>query len=173
MFDAAGTERTGTTETAIGGRRSLTFGDLAKAYLEDYELQRYRSMNTPSRGSATYGLLDGWAADAITGDAIRSISYTADSSWPSRHDQPGNVGSQPHVPTSRFSVASFDGCRSFRTASKRTLRARASSSTTSTSRCGTELPPAYQTSLTSRTTRAGAETRFWSWCGTKSTSLAA
>lgn len=72
MFDEAGAARTGSTETAIGGRRPLTFGDLAKAYLEDYELQRYRSMNTAKpRVGHLRDFFDGWAADAITGDAIR------------------------------------------------------------------------------------------------------
>jgi integrase len=50
-----------------------TFDTLAQAYLEDYLLQRYRSLST-ARGRvehlrATFG---GWAAEAITADQVRS-----------------------------------------------------------------------------------------------------
>ena len=59
-------------ETGIGGRRRLTFEEMAKAYLEDYELQRYRSMNTAKpRVGHLGGFFGTWTADAITGDAIR------------------------------------------------------------------------------------------------------
>jgi integrase len=73
MFDAAEAAGTGSMETETGRRHTLTFEDLAKAYLEDYELQRYRSMNTAKpRVGHLRGFFDGWAADAITGDAIRT-----------------------------------------------------------------------------------------------------
>ena len=72
MFDAAEAAGTGSVETETGRRHTLTFDDLAKAYLEDYELQRYRSMNTAKpRVGHLRDFFDAWAADAITGDAIR------------------------------------------------------------------------------------------------------
>jgi len=51
----------------------LTFDILAQAYLEDYALQRYRTMNT-ARGRVEHlrGFFGGWAAEAITADRVRS-----------------------------------------------------------------------------------------------------
>jgi integrase len=51
----------------------LTFDILAQAYLEDYTLQRYRTMNT-ARGRVEHlrGFFGGWAAEAITADRVRT-----------------------------------------------------------------------------------------------------
>lgn len=50
----------------------LTFDTMARAYLEDYQLQRYRTMNTARpRVEHLRGVLGGWAAERITADAIR------------------------------------------------------------------------------------------------------
>src|SRR5216684_1119406 len=50
----------------------LTFDVMARAYLEDYVLQRYRTMNTARpRVEHLRGLLGGWAVEAITADAVR------------------------------------------------------------------------------------------------------
>jgi integrase len=50
----------------------LTFDDLARAYFEDYELQRYRSMATAKpRVAHLRDWFGGWQASAITPDSIR------------------------------------------------------------------------------------------------------
>jgi integrase len=49
-----------------------TFDTIATAYLEDYVLQRYRTMNTARpRVEHLRGFLGGWPVDAITADAVR------------------------------------------------------------------------------------------------------
>ena len=51
---------------------TLTFNDLALAYLEDFALQRYRSMNTAKpRVGHLRGFFDGWLATAITTESNR------------------------------------------------------------------------------------------------------
>ena len=51
---------------------SLTFEDVARAYLEDYELQRYRSMNTAKpRVGHLRSFFGAYTVDEITGDAVR------------------------------------------------------------------------------------------------------
>jgi len=51
----------------------LTFQDLARAYLEDYVLQRYRSMSTAKPRVEHLREVFGTATtDDITGDAVRS-----------------------------------------------------------------------------------------------------
>ena len=55
-----------------GPTETLTFNDLALAYLEDFALQRYRSMNTAKpRVGHLRGFFDGWLATAITTESIR------------------------------------------------------------------------------------------------------
>ena len=50
----------------------LTFDDLARAYFEDYELQRYRSIATAKpRVAHLRGWFGGWQASSITSDSIR------------------------------------------------------------------------------------------------------
>jgi integrase len=50
----------------------LTFDTMAKAYLEDYVLQRYHSMNTARpRVEHLRECFGGWTAEAITADSIR------------------------------------------------------------------------------------------------------
>ena len=50
----------------------LTFDVMAKAYLEDYHLQRYRTMNTARpRVEHLREVFGGWAVEAITADAVR------------------------------------------------------------------------------------------------------
>jgi integrase len=50
----------------------LTFDTMARAYLEDYALQRYRTMNTARpRVEHLRGFLGGWAVETITADAVR------------------------------------------------------------------------------------------------------
>src|SRR5712691_1930309 len=50
----------------------LTFDVIARAYLEDYQLQRYRTMNTARpRVEHLRSFLGGWAVEAITADAVR------------------------------------------------------------------------------------------------------
>jgi integrase len=51
---------------------SLTFEDIARAYLEDYELQRYRSMSTARpRVGHLRSFFGTYIVDEITGDAVR------------------------------------------------------------------------------------------------------
>ena len=50
----------------------LTFDMMARAYLEDYQLQRYRTMNTARpRVEHLRGFFGGRAAETITADAVR------------------------------------------------------------------------------------------------------
>jgi integrase len=50
----------------------LTFDVMARAYLEDYVLQRYRTLTTArARVEHLREFLGGWAVDAMTADAIR------------------------------------------------------------------------------------------------------
>ncbi len=50
----------------------LTFDVMARAYLEDYLLQRYRTMNTARpRVEHLRSVLGGWPVEAITADAVR------------------------------------------------------------------------------------------------------
>jgi integrase len=50
----------------------LTFDVMASAYLEDYQLHRYRTMVTArARVEHLRGFYGGWTADAITADSVR------------------------------------------------------------------------------------------------------
>ena len=50
----------------------LTFDVMAQAYLEDYQLQRYRTMNTARpRVEHLRSFMGGWAVAALTADAVR------------------------------------------------------------------------------------------------------
>ena len=50
----------------------VTFDTMATAYLQDYQLQRYRSLTTArARVEHLRGFFGGWAAEAITADAVR------------------------------------------------------------------------------------------------------
>jgi integrase len=61
-----------TTAVLVGPTETLTFNDLALAYLEDFALQRYRSMNTAKpRVGHLRGFFDGSLANAITTESIR------------------------------------------------------------------------------------------------------
>jgi integrase len=56
----------------VVARPFLTFGAMARAYLEDYELQRYRSMNTAKpRVGHLRSFFGAYTVDKITGDAVR------------------------------------------------------------------------------------------------------
>lgn len=50
----------------------LMFDTMATAYLEDYVLQRYRTLSTARpRVEHLRGFFGGWAVDAITADRVR------------------------------------------------------------------------------------------------------
>jgi integrase len=50
----------------------LTFDVMARAYLEDYQLQRYRTMNTAlPRVEHLRAVFGGWAAESMTADSVR------------------------------------------------------------------------------------------------------
>jgi hypothetical protein len=59
--------------TAIPADAPLTFDILAQAYLEDYVLQRYRSLNT-ARGRVEHlrAAFGGWRVEQITSDEVRN-----------------------------------------------------------------------------------------------------
>jgi integrase len=58
--------------TPVPDGTPLTFDVMARAYLEDYALQRYRTMNTARpRVEHLREFLGGWAVEAITADAVR------------------------------------------------------------------------------------------------------
>src|SRR4051794_29153595 len=58
--------------TPVPDGAPLTFDTMARAYLEDYVLQRYRTMNTArARVEHLREFLGGWAVEAITADAAR------------------------------------------------------------------------------------------------------
>jgi len=51
----------------------ITFDTLAQAYLEDYVLQRYRSLNSArARVEHLRAFFGGWRVEAITSDSVRS-----------------------------------------------------------------------------------------------------
>jgi len=51
----------------------LTFDTMARAYLEDYVLQRYRTLSTARpRVEHLRGVFGGWAAGAMTADSVRN-----------------------------------------------------------------------------------------------------
>ena len=51
----------------------LTFDTMAQAYLEDYVLQRYRTLTTArARVEHLRGFFGGWAAEAMTPDSVRN-----------------------------------------------------------------------------------------------------
>jgi len=65
-------EKTGNYGTATKPQAPLSFEDLARAYLEDYVLQRYRSMSTAKPRVGHLRAVFGTATtDDITGDAVR------------------------------------------------------------------------------------------------------
>src|SRR5712691_3793703 len=50
----------------------LTFDVIARAYLEDYQLHRYRTMNTARpRVEHLRAFFGGWTVEAITAEAVR------------------------------------------------------------------------------------------------------
>ena len=58
--------------TPVPAGTPLTFDTLATAYLEDYVLQRYRTLNTARpRVEHLRGFLGGWPVESITADAVR------------------------------------------------------------------------------------------------------
>jgi integrase len=58
--------------TPVADGTPLTFDTMATAYLEDYVLQRYRTMNTARpRVEHLRGFLGGWAVETITADTVR------------------------------------------------------------------------------------------------------
>jgi hypothetical protein len=58
--------------TVVGSTETVTFNDLARAYLEDFALQRYRSMSTARpRVGHLRGFFDGWLVTTITTESIR------------------------------------------------------------------------------------------------------
>lgn len=55
----------------------LTFDVMARAYLEDYQLQRYRTMNTARpRVEHLRGFFGGWAAERMTADRVRDYQLS-------------------------------------------------------------------------------------------------
>lgn len=58
--------------TPVPDGTPLTFDTMAQAYLQDYVLQRYRTLNTARpRVEHLRGFLGGWAVETITADAVR------------------------------------------------------------------------------------------------------
>jgi integrase len=55
----------------------LTFDTMARAYLEDYVLQRYRTLSTARpRVEHLRGFFGGWAVGAITADSVRNYQLS-------------------------------------------------------------------------------------------------
>src|SRR6266581_9797003 len=58
--------------TPVPDGTPLTFDTMARAYLEDYELQRYRTMSTARpRVEHLRGFFGGWVPEAMTADSVR------------------------------------------------------------------------------------------------------
>jgi integrase len=58
--------------TPVPDGTPLTFDEMARTYLEDYQLQRYRTMNTARpRVEHLREVFGGWTAATITADAVR------------------------------------------------------------------------------------------------------
>lgn len=88
MFDSGGKGGPRPASPGVVGRSHLTFGDLAQAYLEDYEIQHYRSMSTAKpRVGHLREFLGGRPTDAITADAARRYELQ-----PRRDRWPAGVG---------------------------------------------------------------------------------
>ena len=77
----------------------LTFDTMATTYLEDYVLQRYRTMSTARpRVEHLREFLGGWPVEAITADAVRRYQlHRRNAGRRSRDDQSGDVGAQSDV----------------------------------------------------------------------------
>ena len=59
--------------TPVPDGAPLTFDTMVQAYLEDYVLQRYRTMSTArARVEHLRGFFGGWAAEAMTLDSVRN-----------------------------------------------------------------------------------------------------
>jgi integrase len=59
--------------TPVPDGTPLTFDTMARAYLEDYVLQRYRTLSTARpRVEHLRGFFGGWPADAMTADSVRN-----------------------------------------------------------------------------------------------------
>ena len=72
IHDHARTQEPSLDLTPVPEGTPLTFDTMAQAYLEDYVLQRYRTMNTARpRVEHLREFLGGWAVEAITADAVR------------------------------------------------------------------------------------------------------
>ena len=72
MFNGVAAGEHGPESPGITRRSFLTFDELATSYLEDYALQRYRSMSTARpRVGHLRELFGGQPVDAITADAVR------------------------------------------------------------------------------------------------------
>ena len=55
----------------------MTFDTMAQAYLEDYVLQRYRTLSTAhARVEHRRGFFGGWRVDAITPDSVRNYQMS-------------------------------------------------------------------------------------------------
>ena len=68
----ARTEKSPLDLTPVPEGTPLTFDGMARAYLEDYHLQRYRTMNTARpRVEHLREFFGGWPVEAITADAVR------------------------------------------------------------------------------------------------------
>src|SRR5262249_43965227 len=76
----------------------LTFDGMARAYLEDYQLQCYRTMNTARpRVEHLRDVFGGWTAETVTADAVRHCQLPAAAGCGSGDDQSGDLGPEPHV----------------------------------------------------------------------------
>ncbi len=85
--------------TPVPDGTPLTFDTMARAYLEDYELQRYRTMSTARpRVEHLRGFFGGWAPEAMTSDAVRRYQlHRRQPQCGSRDHQPRDVGAEPDV----------------------------------------------------------------------------
>src|SRR5205807_1738020 len=58
--------------TPVPDGTPITFDTLARTYLEDYQLQRYRTMTTArARVEHLRGFFGGWAVEVLTADRVR------------------------------------------------------------------------------------------------------
>jgi hypothetical protein len=77
----------------------LTFDTMAQAYLEDYVLQRYRTLSTArARVEHRRGFFGGWRVDAITPDSLRNYQMSSRAEDRGLDRESGDVSPEPDVP---------------------------------------------------------------------------
>ena len=140
----------------------FTFDGMARAYLEAYILQRYRTLNTARpRVEHVRSLCGGWPGERITADAVRRYQLYRRTQGAEAATINRETSALSRMCQLAIRRGGWTACRCFRIASKRIRRATGSLNTTSTSRCARRRPRRIRTSSIVRTTPGGGAKRTW------------